>query len=98
MASDHSSNVLQTGTYLNREDVLQKVVDILNKQIEEAKSRAQGKDYAPVVILQPWVPLFWKDSEARGGNVLGLERFDENMFSMQPSLSPSPSPIFHLVP
>lgn len=77
-------NILQTGTYVNREDVLHKVVDILNRQIEEAKARAQGTDFAPIVIIQPWIPLFWKDSGDCGGNVLGLERFTENLFSMLP--------------
>ncbi|KAL3461183.1 hypothetical protein BJX64DRAFT_300202 [Aspergillus heterothallicus] len=75
-------NVLQTGTYINREDVLHRIVEILNKQVEQAKSRAQGTDFAPVVIVQPWVPLFWKDSEERGGNVLGLERFSQNMIKV----------------
>ncbi|KAL2862588.1 FAD-binding oxidoreductase [Aspergillus lucknowensis] len=75
-------NVLQTGTYLSRKDVLHKIVEILNRKVEQAKSRARGTDFAPIVIVQPWIPLFWKDSEARGGNVLGLERFDQNMINV----------------
>ncbi|PYH90414.1 FAD-binding domain-containing protein [Aspergillus ellipticus CBS 707.79] len=72
----------QTGTYLNRAEVMLEAVKILSKQIRIAKSLAQGKDFRILLVFQPWVPLFWKDSKARGGNVLGLERFHHNMINI----------------
>ncbi|KAL4812885.1 hypothetical protein BDW67DRAFT_193202 [Aspergillus spinulosporus] len=75
-------NVLQTGTYLNRAEIIQKAVSILNNQVEKAKLQARGKDYALFAVVQPWVPLFWAHSEARGGDVLGLERFEANMLNV----------------
>jgi hypothetical protein len=51
-----------------------------------AKLRARGKDYALFAIVQPWVPLFWEHSEARGGDVLGLERFETNLLSTSKTL------------
>jgi hypothetical protein len=33
-----------------------------------------------VTIIQPWPTLFADHSQERGGNVLGLERFDDNLF------------------
>ncbi|KAL5049346.1 hypothetical protein BDW71DRAFT_217490 [Aspergillus fruticulosus] len=75
-------NVLQTGTYLNRAEIIQKAVAILSDQVQRAKSRARGKDYGLLAIVQPWVPLFWEHSEARGGDVLGLERFEANMLNI----------------
>ncbi|OJJ98700.1 hypothetical protein ASPACDRAFT_30727, partial [Aspergillus aculeatus ATCC 16872] len=72
----------QTSTYLNRADVIHQAVEILSKRIRRAKSRARSKDFKIILVMQPWVPLFWKDSEARGGNVLGLVRFNENMLNI----------------
>ncbi|KAL6238506.1 hypothetical protein BDW75DRAFT_237393 [Aspergillus navahoensis] len=75
-------NVLQTGTYLNREDILQKAITIHANQIEQAKAQAHRSNFALFAIIQPWVPAFWRNSPAGGGNVLGLERFDENMLNV----------------
>ncbi|KAL4864870.1 hypothetical protein BDV12DRAFT_188602 [Aspergillus spectabilis] len=75
-------NALQTGTYLNREEVLRQAIDSFTSQVHAAKSSARGPDFTMSTIVQPWVPLFWKDSEARGGNVLGLERFNESMLNV----------------
>ncbi|KAL6237470.1 hypothetical protein BDW75DRAFT_228661 [Aspergillus navahoensis] len=75
-------NVLHTGTYLNRAEIVQKAVAILSDQVERAKSQARGKDYTLFVTVQPWVPLFWEHSEDHGGDVLGLERFQANMLNI----------------
>ncbi|PWY85006.1 FAD-binding domain-containing protein [Aspergillus heteromorphus CBS 117.55] len=72
----------RTGTYLNRADIIHKATRVLSKGIRAAKSRAQSKDFSVILVVQPWVPLFWKNSQARGGNVLGLERFDQNMINI----------------
>lgn len=78
-------NAFLTGTYLNSDDVLRKALEIQKRKIEDAKTVAKGKDYVLLVIIQPWPKLFWQLNQGNGiGNVLGLERFDENMIRMQP--------------
>ncbi|KAL4913345.1 hypothetical protein BDW62DRAFT_220801 [Aspergillus aurantiobrunneus] len=74
------SDIFLTGTYLNSADVLRKSIHILNEKIEAARPLAQGKDWTMVTIIQPWPKLFWQRNQNNGvGNVLGLERFDDNM-------------------
>ncbi|KAL5336888.1 hypothetical protein BJX70DRAFT_409551 [Aspergillus crustosus] len=75
-------HVVQTGTYLNRKEVMQRVFDVLTEQTRIARSAVKDKPFTLLVIVQPWVPQFWNDSEARGGNVLGLERFNKNMLNI----------------
>ncbi|PYH83778.1 FAD-binding domain-containing protein [Aspergillus uvarum CBS 121591] len=72
----------QTSTYLNRADIIHQAVQVFFKQIHRTRSRARSKDFDIVLVVQAWVPLFWKDSEARGGNALGLERFNKNMLNI----------------
>lgn len=75
-----------TSTYLNSAKVLQKTIDILNEKILKAKPVAQGKDWSIMVIIQPWPKIFWQRTQSNGvGNVLGLDRFDDNMLRMFPS-------------
>ncbi|OJJ60367.1 hypothetical protein ASPSYDRAFT_42095 [Aspergillus sydowii CBS 593.65] len=76
-------NAFLTGTYLNSDDVLRKALEIQKRKIEDAKTVAKGKDYVLLVIIQPWPKLFWQLNQGNGiGNVLGLERFDENMIQV----------------
>jgi hypothetical protein len=73
-------NAFLTGTYINSADILRKALEIQKNKIDDAKTLAKGKDFVLVVIIQPWPKLFWKRNQGNGiGNVLGLERFDENM-------------------
>ncbi|KAJ0420276.1 FAD-binding domain-containing protein [Aspergillus carlsbadensis] len=73
----------QTGTYLNREAVLHQLSEILAAQIREARQRAQGSDFEITFLVQPWVPAIWRDTKSRGGNVLGLDRFNETMLNIE---------------
>ncbi|KAL4883833.1 hypothetical protein BJY04DRAFT_226442 [Aspergillus karnatakaensis] len=75
-------NAWQTSTHLNREDIIQQAANIQSEKIALAKSSTKGKDFSLFIIIQPWVPQFWKDSAAHGGNVLGLERFSGNMLNI----------------
>ncbi|KAL4966135.1 FAD-binding oxidoreductase [Aspergillus stella-maris] len=72
-------NILETGTYLNREDIHERATLIHAKQIEQAKGLANSKDFNILTIVQPWVPQFWANPAGCGGNVLGLERFNQSM-------------------
>ena len=72
-----------TSTYLNSAAVLHRTIEILNKKIEAAVPVAQGKDWSIMVIIQPWPKIYWQRNQNNGvGNVLGLDRFDENMLRM----------------
>ncbi|KAI9933671.1 hypothetical protein ASPWEDRAFT_160173 [Aspergillus wentii DTO 134E9] len=73
-------NVFLTSTYFNNPKVMEKAVDIHNDLIEEAKKQVQSKSWSMVTMVQPWPTLFAELSAKKGGNVLGLERFDRNMF------------------
>ncbi|KAL4894757.1 hypothetical protein BDV59DRAFT_192207 [Aspergillus ambiguus] len=76
-------DVFLTSTYLNSAKVLKKTIDILNEKILKAKPQAQGKDWSIMVIIQPWPKIYWQRTQNNGvGNVLGLDRFDENMLQV----------------
>lgn len=69
-----------TGTYVNQKEALQHAVTLHNQLLEDAKPKVQSKSWSMVTIMQPWPKLFTEQSLKRGENVLGLERFDENLF------------------
>ncbi|KAL4928152.1 FAD-binding oxidoreductase [Aspergillus undulatus] len=76
-------DVFLTSTYLNSAAVLHKTIEILNKKIDEALPLAKGKDWSIMVIIQPWPKIYWQRNQHNGvGNVLGLDRFDENMLQV----------------
>ncbi|KAL6230855.1 hypothetical protein BDW75DRAFT_244443 [Aspergillus navahoensis] len=76
-------DVFLTSTYLNSAAVLYKTIDILNQKIEAAIPVAQGRDWSIMVIIQPWPKIYWQRNQNNGGgNVLGLDRFDENMLQV----------------
>ncbi|KAL4954364.1 hypothetical protein BDW69DRAFT_205259 [Aspergillus filifer] len=72
-------NALEVGTYFNRDYIQQHATEIRESHIKRAKGLANSNDFKILTIVQPWVPQFWKDTAARGGNVLGLERFNQSM-------------------
>ncbi|KAL4972844.1 hypothetical protein BDW66DRAFT_169148 [Aspergillus desertorum] len=79
----NNSDVFLTSTYLNSAAVLHKTIDILNQKIEAAIPVAQGRDWSIMVIIQPWPKIYWQRNQNNGvGNVLGLDRFDENMLQV----------------
>ncbi|KAL4809833.1 hypothetical protein BDV18DRAFT_166580 [Aspergillus unguis] len=76
-------DVFLTSTYLNSAEVLQETINILNRKIEAAIPLAQGKDWSIMTIIQPWPKIYWQRNQDNGvGNVLGLDRFDENMLQV----------------
>ncbi|KAJ5496919.1 FAD-binding type 2 [Penicillium fimorum] len=75
-------DVFVTATFVNNLDVLKKTVDIHNRMIEEARGSAKGNDYTMFTMIQPWPKLFTDHSIKQGGNMLGLDRFDENLFQV----------------
>ncbi|RAH73070.1 FAD-binding oxidoreductase [Aspergillus aculeatinus CBS 121060] len=72
-------DIFTTGTYRNDAEVLRKAIALHNENIEKAKAEAQSESWSMDTIVQPWPKLFWEHTAAQGGNVLGLERFDENL-------------------
>ncbi|OGE48297.1 hypothetical protein PENARI_c030G05537 [Penicillium arizonense] len=71
-----------TGTFVNTIEMLKRTVEIHNEKIEEAKASVKSTDWTMDTIIQPWPTLFAEHSQERGGNVLGLERFDDNLFQV----------------
>ncbi|CAI7652776.1 unnamed protein product [Penicillium glandicola] len=75
-------DIFVTATFVNNLDVMKRTVDIHNRIPEEAKAGAKGDDYNMYTMIQPWPKLFTDRSTEQGGNVLGLDRFEENMFQV----------------
>lgn len=73
------SNVYITNTHLNNAQVIHKAVELHSLVLEEAKAHVKSKDWSMLLIVQPWPVLFAERALKTGGNVLGLERFDQNM-------------------
>lgn len=65
---------------MNKKEVLQYAVTVHNEVLEEAKSQVKSQHWSMITLLQPWPKVFAEQSMKRGGNVLGLERFDQNHF------------------
>lgn len=76
--SAHSRDSFGTVTFVNSKKVLEKTVDIFNAKVALAKSRAVGV-YNIVYLIQPIPTIFSQHSVERGGNVLGLDRFKDNL-------------------
>ncbi|OQE32472.1 hypothetical protein PENFLA_c001G10066 [Penicillium flavigenum] len=75
-------DVFITASFVNNLDVMKRTIDIHNRMIEEAKAGAKGDDYTMFTMIQPWPKLFADHSTEQGGNVLGLDRFNENLFQV----------------
>ncbi|PWY96282.1 FAD-binding domain-containing protein [Aspergillus sclerotioniger CBS 115572] len=74
--------IYTTGTYKNDATVLRKAIDLHNNYIEQAKTHVKSSYWAMDTMIQPWPKLFSQHSVEKGGNVLGLERFDENLIQL----------------
>lgn len=74
----HFRDAFSTVTFVNNKKVLEKTVDIFNAKVAFAKSRAVG-EYNMVYLIQPIPKIFSQHSVERGGNVLGLDRFKDNL-------------------
>jgi hypothetical protein len=73
--STTSSVYFGTLTFANDLRVMTEAHEIYKDVLANLKAKATG-DWQIYVLYQPLTPEYWKDSAARGGNVLGLERFD----------------------
>ncbi|KAJ5423850.1 FAD-binding type 2 [Penicillium cf. griseofulvum] len=75
-------DVFVTASFVNNLDVMKRTVDIHNRMIEEVKASVKGEDYTMFTMIQPWPKLFTDHSVEKGGNMLGLDRFDDNLFQV----------------
>lgn len=65
--------------------------EIYKDELSKLKAKATG-DWGIYVLYQPLPPAYWRQSAAKGGNVLGLERFGEQVLCRKFFPPPSPSP------
>jgi FAD/FMN-containing dehydrogenase len=70
-----SSVYFGTLTFANDLRVMTEAHKIYMDVLANLKAKATG-EWQIYVLYQPLPPAYWKDSVARGGNVLGLERFN----------------------
>ncbi|KAL4869885.1 hypothetical protein BDV12DRAFT_167013 [Aspergillus spectabilis] len=76
-------DVFLTSSYRNQADILHKTLEILYRKIDDAKPLATGEDWSIMVIIQPWPKILWQKNQDNGvGNVLGLDRTDENLLQV----------------
>jgi hypothetical protein len=67
-----------TLTFANDLRVITKAHEIYMDVLSTLKASATG-DWSIYTLYQPFPPVYWKDSVKRGGNMLGLERFNEQV-------------------
>ncbi|KAI7271105.1 hypothetical protein KC345_g7290 [Hortaea werneckii] len=79
-------NTYSTLTTKNDLRVLTKAHELWLAVVQRLKPEAKGP-WEGHQLCQPMPPTFGKDSIAHGGNVLGLERFDETLILYEPCLS-----------
>jgi hypothetical protein len=76
-----------------------KAHEIYMDVLSNLKAKATG-DWGIYVLYQPLPPVYWKDSAKRGGNVLGLERFNgqvlccKSLFLLQKSYKLTESAVY----
>jgi len=87
--------VFVTGTHVNKAEVIRKCAELHEQVIEEAKKYAKSKSWTMAIMVQPWPKLFTERGSESGRNVLGLERFDENLIRTL-SLSTCHLPLDHV--
>lgn len=76
-----------TLTFANDIRVMTEAHKIYNEVLDNLKAKATG-DWEIYVLYQPLAPAYWRKSESLGGNVLGLERFGEDVLCLyQPYIS-----------
>lgn len=75
-ASQNGTSVyFGTLTFANDLRVMSAAHQFHKEALADLKAKATG-DWQIYSLYQPLPPAYWKDSAARGGNILGLERFD----------------------
>lgn len=75
-----------TLTFKNDIRVLRKAHELFKSMIQKLEAEATG-DWRAMALYQPIPTLFAEHSKARGGNVLGLDRFDENLIMYEPYIA-----------
>ncbi|KAJ9216273.1 CAZyme family AA7 [Paecilomyces variotii] len=68
-----------TLTFKNDPRLIQKALDLRDSSIKIAKAKARSSEWLFTAFFQPLPKLFSQHSVAKGGNVIGLDRFDENL-------------------
>lgn len=75
-ASQNGTSVyFGTVTFTNDLRVMTAAHGFYKDALADLKVKATG-DWQIYTLYQPLPPAYWKDSAARGGNILGLERFN----------------------
>jgi hypothetical protein len=67
-----------TLTFANDLRVMTKAHEIYMDVLSNLKAKATG-DWQIYVLYQPLPPSYWRQSASKGGNMLGLERFGEQV-------------------
>jgi hypothetical protein len=74
-----------TLTFANDLRVMTKAHEIYMDVLSNLKAKATG-DWQIYVLYQPLPPSYWRQSASKGGNMLGLERFGEQVLCRKSTL------------
>lgn len=79
-----NSDAFFTITFKNNKEVMEKAIEMHHEYLETIKAADVEGDWTIQNMFQP-IPTFFAEHAARkGGNVLGLERFNDNLIRKLP--------------
>jgi len=76
-----------TLTFVNDKRVIKKAIDIHNTVVEKLKAKNPSGNWTVQDMVQPIPTIFAKHSDEKGGNMLGLDRFTDNLVLWQTYLA-----------
>ncbi|KAJ8131960.1 hypothetical protein O1611_g1667 [Lasiodiplodia mahajangana] len=80
-------NIWFTLTFKNDENALAKAVELHRKLVEEMKMESSDGDFETQCFFQPLPAVIGRHGRARGGNILGVDKQEENAVILLGSLA-----------
>lgn len=71
-------------TFKNDKGVMEKAIELHHEYLEVMKAAGINGDWTLQDMFQPVPTFFAENGQEKGGNVLGLERFDDNLQRTSP--------------
>lgn len=84
MLTVYHSDGFFTITFKNNLEVMVKAIQMHHEYLEMIKASDVSGDWTIQTMFQPIPSFFSEHSVEKGGNMLGLERFDENLIRKSP--------------
>lgn len=85
--NNNHSNIWYSLSFKNDVRVMEKAVELHDAMVEEMKVLSDTGDFTTLCMFQPLPTILGKQSEGRTGNVLGLDRLEDNAIMFLAALS-----------